>query len=357
MKSGLRIVVVAMLLALTGCAHVGYYLQSIGGQVDIWNRERAIDEVIADPETPAALREKLAAVQRIREFASRELGLTDNASFRRYADLGRPFVVWNVFAAPEFSTKPVQWCFPVAGCVGYRGYFAKADAEDFAAVLAAGGDDVYVGGVPAYSTLGWFADPVLNTFVRYPDPGIARLIFHELAHQVVYVRNDSVFNESFAVTVAREGIRRWLERHGTAQDKSAYARMRRQREDFVRLIQAYRVRLDALYASGLAPQAMRGHKRELFEAMTRDYEKLKAGWNGFAGYDRWFAQRPNNAQIASVTIYTQRVPAFQALLEREGRDLPRFYLAVRELAGLDKQERTRSLDRLLAPTAASGAGP
>jgi len=349
MKFALRIIVVTMLLALAGCADIGYYMQSMGGQFDVWNRERPIGDVIADPATPAALREKLEGVQRIREFASRDLGLPDNASFRRYADLGRPFVVWNVFAAPEFSTKPLQWCFPVAGCVGYRGYFDKAEAERFAADLAAGGGDVYVGGVPAYSTLGWFADPVLNTFAHYPDPGIARLIFHELAHQVVYVRNDSVFNESFAVTVAREGIRRWLERHGSAHDKATYERMRHYREGFIRLVQDYRERLDALYASGLAPQEMRERKRELLEAMTRDYGKLKAGWNGFGGYDRWFAQRPNNALIASVTIYTQMVPAFQALLEREGRDLPRFYLAVRELAGLDKQERTRRLDSLLAP--------
>jgi predicted aminopeptidase len=357
MKSVMRIIVVTMLLALAGCAEFGYYMQSTGGQFDIWNRERPIGDVIADPATPAALREKLEGVRRIREFASRELGLPDNASYRRYADLGRPFVVWNVFATPEFSTKPVRWCFPVAGCVGYRGYFDKAEADRFAADLAAVGDDVYVGGVPAYSTLGWFADPVLNTFAHYPDPGIARLIFHELAHQVVYVRNDSVFNESFAVTVAREGIRRWLARHGSAHDKSTYEQMRQRRENFVRLIQAYRERLDALYASGLAPQEMRERKRELFDAMTRDYGKLKAGWNGFGGYDRWFAQQPNNAQIASVTIYTQMVPAFQALLEREGRDLPRFYAAVRALAGLDKQERTRRLDSLLAPAAISGAGP
>jgi predicted aminopeptidase len=357
MKSAFRIILAAMLLTLAGCADIGYYMQSMGGQIDIWNRERAINDIIADPQTPSALRAKLEAVKRIRAFASRELGLPDNAGYRRYADLGRPFVVWNVFAAPEFSTKPVQWCFPIAGCVSYRGYFAKADAERFAAELASGGDDVYVGGVPAYSTLGWFADPVLNTFIRYPDPGIARLIFHELAHQAVYVRNDSVFNESFAVTVEREGVARWLERQGSDRDKAAYAKMRRQQEDFVRLIQTYRERLDALYAGGLAPQAMRERKREIFEAMSRDYENLKARWGGFRGYDRWFAQRPNNAQIASVTIYTQLVPAFQALLKREGGDLPRFYQAVKDLAVLDKPERTRRLRNLPASTTASGISP
>ena len=261
------VVAAAMLLALTGCAHVGYYLQSIGGQLDVWNRERAIDEVVADPATPGALREKLAAVQRIREFASRELGLPDNASFRRYADLGRPFVVWNVFAAPEFSTKPLQWCFPVAGCVGYRGYFAKADAEDFAAVLAAGGDDVYVGGVPAYSTLGWFADPVLNTFVRYPDPGIARLIFHELARP------------PGGLCAQRFSVQRVLRGHRRAGRHQALARASRQRAGqisvradaataggFIRLFRITTSGSTRSMAGGLAPQAMRARKREIFEA-------------------------------------------------------------------------------------------
>lgn len=346
MSFRLRIVVIAMLLALTGCANIGYYLQSINGQLDIWNRERPVGEVIGDPATPQALREKLATVLRIREFASRELGLPDNASFRRYADLGRPFVVWNVFAVPEFSTRPVQWCFPVAGCVGYRGYFDQADAERFAAAFAVGGRDVFVGGVPAYSTLGWFADPVLNTFIRSPDPGIARLIFHELAHQAAYVRDDSVFNESFAVAVEREGVARWLERHGSPQDKAIYARMRHYRDGFTQLIQTYRERLDGLYGSGLAPQAMRARKREMFEAMARDYKQLKAGWNGFGGYDRWFAQQPNNANLASIIIYTQMVPAFQALLRAQGGDLPAFYRAVRTLAALPREERDASLLRL-----------
>lgn len=350
MNFGLRLFLVCLLLLTSGCASVGYYLQSIGGQLDIWHRERPIGEVVADPATPDALREKLAAVLRMREFASRELGLPDNASYRRYADLGRPYVVWNVFAAPEFSTRPLQWCFPFAGCVGYRGYFAEADAGRFADELAAAGHDVFVGGVPAYSTLGWFADPVLNTFIRYPDPGIARLIFHELAHQVVYVRDDSVFNESFAVTVEQEGVGRWLERHGSTQDKSVYERMRRQREDFTRLIQSYRERLDALYTSGLAPEAMRERKKRIFGEMRGDYEQLKAGWGGSRGYDQWLAHPPNNAQIASVAIYTQMVPAFQALLREQGGDLPAFYRAVGELAAMPKEERTA---RLLQHTAAA----
>ncbi len=355
MNRGLHIVVIAMLLALTGCANTGYYLQSIHGQLDIWNRERPIGEVITDPATPQERREKLATVLRVREFASRELGLPDNDSYRRYADLGRPFVVWNVFATPEFSTRPVQWCFPFAGCVGYRGYFDQADARRFAAELAAEGHDVFVGGVPAYSTLGWFADPVLNTFIRNPDPGIARLIFHELAHQVLYVKNDSVFNESFAVTVEQEGVRRWLERHGSAQDKSTYEDMQQRRNAFIQLVQTYRERLDALYDSGIAPGTMRADKQQIFEAMLRDYERLKASWGGFKGYDRWFARKPSNALIASVAIYTRRVPAFQALLRTQGGDLPAFYRAVRELAALPREERDARLRQLAGAVPAANA--
>ena len=333
-------------LLLSGCTNVGYYLQSVGGQLDIWRRERAIVEVISDPVAPAPLKNKLARALQIRDFASRELGLPQNHSYRRYADLDRPFVVWNVFAAPEFSVEPVQWCFMFAGCVGYRGYFDKADAERFAADVVDQGHDVFVGGVPAYSTLGWFSDPVLNTFIRYPDSEVARIIFHELAHQVVYVRDDSVFNESFAVVVEQEGVRRWLALHGSTQDKTTFDRVQQYREDFTRVIGAYRGRLDALYRSRLAPGTMRERKAQLFDELARDYENLKAGWGGFGGYDRWFAQRPNNAQIASLAIYTQQVPAFHALLRQQGGELARFYAAVKELAALPKEERTARLQQL-----------
>jgi predicted aminopeptidase len=335
-------------LMLSGCTNIGYYLQSVSGQLDIWRRERAIEEVISDPVAPAALKKKLAQVIQIRDFASRELGLPQNRSYRRYADLERPFVVWNVFATPEFSVEPVQWCFMFAGCVGYRGYFDKVEAERFAADLADQGRDVFVGGVPAYSTLGWFSDPVLNTFVRYPDPEVARLIFHELAHQVVYARDDSVFNESFAVAVEHEGVTRWLARHGNIQDKSGFERMQQHREGFTRLIGAYRERLEKLYRTGIAPGAMRERKARLFDDLRRDYDNLKADWGGFSGYDRWFATRPNNAQIASLAIYTQQVPAFQSLLRQQGGELARFYAAVKELAALPKAERMARLRQLMA---------
>lgn len=326
-----------------GCAHVSYYWQSVSGQLDIWQRERPIGEVIADPASPQALRDRLARVLEIRAFASRELGLPDNASYRRYADLGRPFVVWNVFAAPEFSVEPLHSCFLFAGCVSYRGYFSRKDAEGYAAALATQGNDIYIGGVPAYSTLGWFADPVLNTFVHYPEPEIARLIFHELAHQVAYVGDDTVFNESFAVVVEEEGTRRWLAHVGDARQREQFERARHIRAEFAALIWKHRGRLAMLYRTQVSPDAMRSRKREILLELESEYGSLKAGWGGFAGYDPWFARTPNNAQLASVVAYSQLVTAFESLLAREGGSLPGFYAAVRELAALPEAERNSRL--------------
>jgi len=348
MKSLLRTAIAAVLLFAAGCSNIGYYLQSVGGQLDIWRRERPIDELIADPLTPAALKEKLAAVVQIRRFASEELRLPGEKSYIRYADLDRPFVVWNVFATPELSLRPMQWCFAFAGCVNYRGYFSRDAAERFAATLAARDHDVYVGGVPAYSTLGWFADPVLNTFIDYPEYRIAQLIFHELAHREAYAPNDSVFNESFAVVVEQAGVERWLARYGTQIERTRYARERAYREDFIRLVQSYHRRLTALYETELASAEMRRRKEALISEMLSDYRQLKEKWDGFTGYDAWFARRPNNAQIASVAIYTRLVPAFRALLSEYRGDLTEFYSAVKRLAELPKEERTAALERLAA---------
>jgi len=210
MRSGFLVTMVAA--SLSGCANIGYYFQAVGGQMEIWNRSRPIEKLVGDERTDARLRERLSLVLKVREFASRELALPDNQSYRKYADLQRPFAVWNVFATKEFSIAPVEWCFPFAGCVAYRGYFSEEGAGQFAAGLRSQGHDVFVAGIPAYSTLGWFDDPVLNTFIFYPDAEIARLTFHELAHQVVYVSGDTVFNESFATAVELEGVDRWLGR-------------------------------------------------------------------------------------------------------------------------------------------------
>jgi predicted aminopeptidase len=355
MLSRVRLAVLLVGLAVVaGCANISYYLQSVRGQLDIWSRQRDIQAVLASADTPDTLREKLRGVLEIRDFASTALGLPENRSYRLYANLERPYAVWNVFAAAEFSVQPRHWCFAFAGCVNYRGYFEKSDAEDFAAETAREGVDVFIGGVPAYSLLGYFPDPVLNTFIHYPRPHLARLIFHELAHQVVYVRDDSVFNESFAVTVEQEGLKRWLARYGSDADQRVLDIVIGRRDAFVRLIESYRQRAEALYASGLPPAEMRPRKAELFAELEADFRRLRESWGGFPGYDHWFSQKPNNALLASVSIYSRRVPAFQALLAREDGDLERFYEAVRQMARLGKVERTAALDHLMPRTADAG---
>ena len=352
-NAGLAFAICLILFGFYGCGTVGYYWQSVRGQFDIWGREQPIRDVIAAPATPAALKEKLALALKAREFASTHLALPSNASYQRYADLERPYVVWNVFATQEFSMTPTQWCFVMVGCVSYRGYFSKGEAETFAQSMTKQGHDVYVGGVPAYSTIGWFADPVLNTFVNYPPVELARLIFHELAHQVVYVKGDTVFNESFAVAVQREGLRRWLAAHGNDDDRRLVASMRMRRADFVALVQQTRVKLETLYKNGrdnnTPPEAMRAAKARVYAAMRADYAVLKTKWGAGeqnAGYDAWFAAPPSNARLASVNLYSEKVPAFEALLTQQGGDLPKFFEAVKALAREDKVTRDAKLAQL-----------
>ncbi|MGE5522914.1 MAG: aminopeptidase [Rhodospirillaceae bacterium] len=338
-----RMLVAGACALVAGCANVGYYVRSVQGQLDIFRRERPITELLAAADTPAPLREKLQLALQIRAYASKELALPDNDSYRRYADLKRPFAVYNVFATPEFSLDPIEWCFAFAGCVKYRGYFSREEAERYAAEMAQRGYDVFMGGVPAYSTLGWFADPVLNTFINYPRAELARLIFHELAHQVAYVRDDTMFNESFAVAVEQEGVRRWLEREGTEQDRALYERVQERRKAFMQLVQAHRSRLEALYASSLPPEEKRERKRALLADLDDAYEALRKTWGVMGGADRWFGQRPNNALLASVSIYTQLVPTFQAMLRHHHGDLPAFYAEVKTLAALPQPERSARL--------------
>jgi predicted aminopeptidase len=349
---------------LAGCGAMestGYYWQGAAGQLDILARAQPIDEVIAQGDD-AALAARLARVKAIRAYASRELGLPDNRSFTRYSDLGRPYVVWNVFAAPPLSLAARQWCFPVAGCVSYRGYFDEAEARAEAARLAAAGEDVHVNGVPAYSTLGYFDDPILSTFVRWPETELARLMFHELAHQIVYVKDDSVFNESFAVAVEEAGLKRWLAAERNPQLDAQFARAERQRTIFRDLVRATREHLEAVYASGASDTDKLAEKQAAFAAMKAAYEQARGGNAGLAGYDRWFAgygnQGPNNASLSSVALYTAQVPAFRALLAQEGDSLPRFYARVKEIAAMPKVERNdilaRAAEGSIAPVVSLG---
>jgi len=342
---------VLSVLLLPGCATIGYYAQAIGGHLELMREARDIEEIIADPQAPASLREKLAQARLMRQFAVDELGLPDNGSYRRYADLKRPFVVWNVFAAPEFSVTPVKSCFPVAGCVDYRGWYDEAQARRAAAALKAAGNDVFVAGVPAYSTLGWFDDPLLNTFMVYPEVEVARLIFHELAHQVAYVRDDTVFNESFAVAVEEEGLRRWQAAHADREGTARYEAMMERRRQFVALMLDYRSRLQSFYARDLPEAERRAGKAKLIEELTRGYGELKQSWGGFAGFDRFVSQGVNNAMLASIATYSGKLPAFRALLKQLGGDLPAFYREVKRLAALPRAERDAALDAHLTAVA------
>jgi predicted aminopeptidase len=341
-----RLVALAALVCLSSCASIGYYAQAVGGQIEVMWNAAPIEERLHESDTPAALKDRLARVLVIRDFATRELALPDNDSYRRYADVGRPYVVWNVFAAPEFSVSPIQSCFPFAGCVSYRGFYSEKGAKEYADDLTREGDDVYVGGVSAYSTLGWFSDPVLSTFINYPEPEVARIVFHELAHQVVYIKGDTVFNESFAVAVEEEGLRRWLEREGTPEQRAAYVDSRKRQAQFSALVLRYRTRLAEFYAKPLSPEEKREGKRRLFEEMRGEYAALKASWGGFAGFDRLLARGLNNAFLVSIASYTELLPAFRAMLAQKEGDLPRFYGAVKELAKLEKLERDARLEKL-----------
>ncbi|MCC6532860.1 MAG: aminopeptidase [Burkholderiales bacterium] len=328
-------------------------MQAIRGQAEMWQATRPIDAVLADPMAPQGLKHRLEQAMRIREFASKTLALPDNSSYRGYADLKRPYVVWNVFAADPLSIKPRQWCFPIAGCVAYKGYFSRAQAEAHAEELRRNGDDVFLGGVPAYSTLGYFSDPVLNTFIHYPQAELARLIFHELAHQVAYATDDTAFNESFAVTVEREGVRRWMERYGSPAELEAFHQAQERRSSFYAIAGKYRRRLEGLYRSGLPADEMLARKQAVFAELAAEYQALKASWGGFRGYDPWLGAGANNASLASVAVYTHLVPAFQRLLETSGNDLPRFYAAARRLAELPKAEREARLKELRASVRAA----
>ena len=349
--AGLSTVSVAALLVAaclgSGCTSLGYYAQSIGGHLDLLSRARPVADWTADTATTADLRERLVLSQRIRAFAVTELALPENRSYRRYADLGRAAAVWNVVAAPELSLTLQTWCFAVVGCVGYRGYYDRAAAEGQADALRAGGLEAEVYGVPAYSTLGkldWLGgDPLLSTFIRWPEGELARLIFHELSHQVVFADDDTSFNESFATAVERVGGARWLAAHASPAAQAEYAAFDGRRNDFRELTGRYRVRLEALYRGAASDADKRAAKAALMAELRTEYANLKATrWGGFAGYDGWFA-RANNASFGVLAAYNEWVPQFERLFEREGRDFTRFYAAVRHLADLPKAERQATL--------------
>ena len=347
---------------LAGCGSAGYYAQSVRGHLALMAAARPVGDLLADPATPPDLKARLALARRIRAFATAELALPDNPSYHRYSDLGRRAAVWNVAAAPPDALALKRWCFAVVGCVGSRGYYDEADARALAAELRSGeGLEVMVYGVPAYSTLGWLnwagGDPLLSTFIRYPEGELARLIFHELTHQRVYVGGDTMFNESYATAVERLGVQRWLATEASEAARREWAGFDQRRRDFRTLSRQTRAELAEVYAQKEAlaydPQALPALKNEAMARFRQRYAALKAEWAAagapFDGYDPWVAQA-NNAFFGIQAAYDELVPGFEALFAQVGGDWPRFHAAVRDLARQPKAERQAQL-RTLADTA------
>lgn len=333
-----------LLLLLPGCETAGYYGQAIRGEAKILAHRRAIDKVLADPHTPPSLQEKLRLVLKLREFAAHDLKLPANGHYLRYVELHRRYVVWNVEAAPEFSLKSKSWWYPIVGRQTYRGYFSEAAAQRYAASLARQDLDVSVEGIEAYSTLGWFKDPVLSSFIDHDETELAEIIFHELAHQRLFLSGDTDFNEAFATAVAEEGVRRWLRSRGGGAAVERYEASLRRHRQFLKLIAETRRELESLYGAGKSVVELRQRKADIFEALRARLPQHKGERNELPGYDGWFAQPLNNARLNTVATYYDLVPAFQRQLAANGGDLEDFFREIKALAKLPKAERHRRLE-------------
>lgn len=322
------VVVAGFAASLAGC----FYMQAVRGQLEVMNKREPIDDVINSNDTPATLSKRLELVKVARQFSIDELGLPDNDSYRSYADIERKYVVWNVFAAPEFSLEPKRWCFPVAGCVNYRGYFSENAARRKARQLE-GDYDVAVGGIAAYSTLGKFSDPVLNTMMRWEDADLIAVIFHELAHQVLYVKGDSAFNESFATAVEEFGLERWLSSRGQQSELTAYQEGRELRERLMKYVELARLDLESIYSSSIGADEMRLRKKYRIDQLNSDLnnEVERSGRES----PSWFSEGLNNARLASMSLYHGRLPEFRTMFAECEADFVCFYESARKLASRD----------------------
>ena len=343
--------------AACGCRTIGFYAQAARGQYEVLVHRERIEKLVADPATPARLKTQLELVERLRAFARTELKLPVDAHYRDYTDVHRPCVVWNVQAAPRFSLQPVTWWYPLVGSLEYRGYFSERGARDYAAYLARKGYDVCTDGVEAYSTLGWFKDPVLNTFVYRDEPELAEVIFHELGHQRVFAPGDTDFNEAFATTVGQEGARRWLLAANETNLYDHYLVSLKRDRQFVQLVMNTRLRLEKIYGDTLdkdgnvkaaarlpaPPGEMEREKRAAFDDLRAEYDRLKAAWDGYDGYDDWFTHDLNNAKLNTIATYYDLVPGFKNLLKENGGDMEKFYQAVERLAKMPREERRQRL--------------
>jgi predicted aminopeptidase len=340
-----------MILAFSGCQTIRFYSQAAAGQYEILTHEKPIDKLIQDPATDPKLKAQLELVKSIRLFAAQELKLRPDGSYLSYVDLHRRYVVWNVNVAHRLSLEPKTWWFPIVGSASYRGYFNETSARRYAAIWDKKGWDTYIGNVPTYSTLGWFADPLLNTFIFESEADLADTIFHELTHRRLFVSGDTDFNEAFATMVAEEGVRRWFQASSNARAYELYKEDLRQEHDFVKLVMATRDELQKVYDDARLPDAAKlQRKEEIIARMRANYAKLKQSWGvSKSGYDHWFSEPLNNAQLNTVAAYYDLVPAFQALLRAQGGDLEKFYEAVGDLAKLPLSKRHEALRSYLNP--------
>lgn len=338
------LLLIALALALSGCIGPGYYAQSLKGHAEIISKRQSVAKLARDPATPGALRARMTSAGAIRQFAVDELALPDNQSYRSYVDIGRDYVTLAVYAAPEFSLRPRIWCFPVFGCVPYRGYFSKDTALKTAGRLHRQGFDVHVSGVTAYSTLGWTSDPLLSTMFRSDEAHLAGLVFHELAHQRVYVKGDTAFNEAFAVAVEVSGVRKWLRAAGDAAGLARYEAGRKRAADFLALVARTRTELARIYAGPGSAETRRAGKAAAIERLRTRYRQMRdRRWGGYRGFDGWVESPINNAKLAATSVYNDLVPAFMRLFERCAGDYERFYDAVARLGRVDKTGRAGAL--------------
>ncbi len=330
------------LVTTSACTTIGYYVQAVSGQTEILVKQQPVQKLVADPVTPEILKQSLSAVMDILDFAHTDLGLPDNGSYRQYADLQRRYVVWNVVAAPEFSLQAKQWCYLVVGCLNYHGYFAEQQARDYASNLSSTGWEVTVNGVSAYSTLGWFRDPLLNSMLNRERWEIARMLFHELAHQLLYFDGDTDFNEAFADSVATIGLQHWLHSQPSAIRETAELSLQREAA-FYNLVLTARDRFATLYASGQPATEMRLQKQQLTSKLQTEYRQLQAGWNGDTRYDTWMQSQINNAGFSIISTYRLQVPQFLAAYRQLGSRLPDFYAWAVSLKACNNPERQQYL--------------
>ena len=334
---------IPLLLLLCGCADFGYYWHSASGHMEVMSQRVDIDEMLDDPATDAALRERLLLVQEIRRFSVTHLNLPDNDSYLSYVELDRPYLIQNLFAAPEFSTQLYEWCYPIIGCASYRGYYDETRLLAYADELEASGLEVYIGQVSAYSTLGWFDDPVLSSFIDWPDYRLAGLLFHELTHQQLYIDGDTTFNESLASAVQQVGTELWLQSRDQLAELAELTRWSRYREQVIELIESTRTRLEKVYASDISDDSMREHKARIFTEARQSHRQIASTHGISGGFSGWFAGELNNAKIGSVAAYHAHRPAFVNMIHRFGFDFSQFYAYVEAVGKLDRVERDSCL--------------